>query len=113
MKLQRSDDEKEFSLIHQKLKHLPESRLHRLAKKGIIPKKFENVKLPPCPSCIFGTQHKRPWRTRSKKKHPIRRADSIGPGAYTSTDQLESSHPGLIPQVKGTLMNANSTFLSI
>ena len=102
----RSQDENELRLIHEKLKHLPESRLHRLAEKGIIPHKFKHVKLPPCASCIFGKQHKRPWRTRAKQRHSIRREDQKGPGANTSTDQLESSHAGLIPQVKGILMNA-------
>jgi hypothetical protein len=56
-----SDLEQEFLLIHHKLKHLPEKYLHRMARQGLIPKKFLKVSLPPCAACIFGKQSKRPW----------------------------------------------------
>ena len=93
-------DEREFMTIHHKLKHLPERYLHRLAEQGVIPKKFAKIKLPPCPACIFGKQHKRPWRSRGKQKN-IRKDGQIHPGDGTSVDQLESRHPGLVPQTKG------------
>ena len=101
LKLPLSDLEQEFLLIHHKLKHLPEKCLHRLAKQGIIPKKFEKVKLPPCAACIFGKQSKRPWQTKGLHKKAIRRKEHIHPGDGTSVDQLESRHPGLVPQAKG------------
>jgi hypothetical protein len=96
-----SDLEQEFLLIHHKLKHLPERYLHRMAEQGIIPKKFRKVKLPPCAACIFGKQSKRPWRTKGTHKSSVRRKEHIHPGDGTSVDQLESRHPGLVPQAKG------------
>ena len=87
-------------MIHHKYKHLPEKFLHRLAEKGTIPKKFSKMKLPPCPACIFGKQHKRPWRSKGMQKH-IRNEKHIRAGDGTSVDQLESRHPGLVPQTKG------------
>jgi hypothetical protein len=100
-----TSDQLEIRLIYEKLKHSSETSLHRLAQKGIIPKKFQKVKLPPCASCIFGKQHKRPWRNRSKQRHIVHDNENV-PGANKSTDQFESPHPGLIPQVKGHLMKA-------
>lgn len=95
-----SDLEQELLLIHHKLKHLPEKYLHRMAEQGLIPRKFRNVKLPPCAACIFGKQSKRPWRSKASNRQ-IRRKEHIHPGDGTSVDQLESRHPGLVPQAKG------------
>ena len=95
-----STDEEEFLTIHRKLKHLPERFLHRLAEAGFIPRKFAKMRLPPCPSCIFGRQTKRPWRSKGGQSH-IRRQNHTRPGDGTSVDQLESRHPGLVPQTKG------------
>ena len=58
-----------------------------------------------CPWCIFGKQHRKPWRS-SKKRVQIRRDDDTDPGMCTSTDQLVSAWGGLIPQRTGKLMSA-------
>ena len=60
---------------------------------------------PLCPWCIFGKQHRKPWRS-SKKRVQIRRDDETAPGMCTSTDQLVSAQGGLIPQRTGKLMSA-------
>ena len=95
-----TDDERELLMIHEKCKHLPEPFLHRMAKAGEIPRKFAKVKLPPCPACIFGKQHRRPWRSKGSQSH-IRKKGQVRAGDGTSVDQLESRHPGLVPQSKG------------
>ena len=95
-----SKDEEEFMLLHHKLKHLPEKSMHNMANQGIIPRKFSKMKLPPCPACILGRQHKRPWRSKRKHKN-IRKRSQTRAGDGTSVDQLESRHPGLVPQTKG------------
>ena len=96
-----SDLEQEFLLIHHKMKHLPEKYLHRMAQNGLIPKKFAKVNLPPCAACIFGKQSKRPWRAKGLHKRSVRKKEHIHPGDGTSVDQLESRHPGMVPQAKG------------
>ena len=45
-----SSDQRELLAIHSKLKYLPFRHLQRLAKKGIIPRKFEKVEPPICPA---------------------------------------------------------------
>ena len=58
------------------------------------------------PDCIFGKHNRRLWRDRGKPKKHIRRTDQNFADANTSTDQMISSHPGLIPQRSGLLMKA-------
>ena len=80
--------------------------MKRLAEKGVIPAKFGKMSFPLCPWCIFGKQHRKPWRS-SKKRVQIRRDDETAPGMCTSTDQLVSAKGGgLIPQKTGKLMSA-------
>jgi hypothetical protein len=56
-------------------------------------------------ACVFGTAHKKPWRTESKKYNPICRPEDNEPGKRISTDQLVLAQPGLIPQMSGFLTN--------
>ena len=92
-----SPSQNEFLQWHVRLQHLPFPRMKRLAEKGVIPAKFGNINYPMCPWCIFGKQHRKPWRS-SKKRVQIRRDDETAPGMCTSTDQLVSAQGGLIPQ---------------
>ena len=84
---------------------MPFTRMKRLAEKGVIPREFRSMTPPLCPYCIFGKQHRKPWRS-NKKKVPIRREDEVAPGVCVSTDQLVSSQECLIPQRTRKLMNA-------
>ena len=92
---------------HLKLHHLPFPKLIKLALRGKIPKRLATLKgrTPVCVACIFGTAHRKPWRTKSKKYNPIRRPEDDAPGKRISTDQLVSAQPGLIPQMSGFLTN--------
>ena len=58
------------------------------------------MQLPPCPACILGKQHRCKWRSKGKQRH-IRQPTHCQAGDGTSVDQLESRHPGLVPQAKG------------
>ena len=82
-----SPSQNEFLQWHVRLQHLPFHRMKRLAEKGVIPMKFSKMNYPLCQWCIFGKQHRKPWRS-SKKRVQIRRDDETAPGMCTSTDQL-------------------------
>jgi hypothetical protein len=77
-----------------------------LAEKGQIKKKFAKLKhrLPICMSCIFGTAHHKPWRSKGYKG-PIRKESDNAPRKCISIDQMVSAQPGLIPQMAGFLTN--------
>jgi hypothetical protein len=55
-----------------------------------------------CAGCIFGAMTKKPWRTKAE---PIKVNTVVvtGPGDCVSVDQLESSTPGFVVQLKGIL----------
>ena len=102
-----SKHQKELLMFHYRMKHLPFPELAKLAKQGVLPKHLEKVPAPICYPCLMGKQHKRPWRTKGKKRlRPSRRENETFPGANTSTDQMISPFGGLIPQLKGRLMKA-------
>jgi len=56
-----------------------------------------------CVACLFGTAHKRPWQSKSKESHPIRKKSDNYPSAQASLDHLVSAQPGLIPHFSGKL----------
>lgn len=87
---------------HYRLNHLPFSRVLQLAKKGQLPKKILKARIPRCHACLSGKATKRPWRTRAPpngRSTPIARRA----GDVISVDQLESTTPGRIVQLKGFL----------
>ena len=106
-----SPAEQEFIDLHHRLYHLPYSIMFRLAKAGFLPKHLLRLKdrPPPCASCLFGTQHRSNWRTKSTKhgkKSTLRKEDLCEPGQLVGVDQMISAQPGLIPQDKGNLTRA-------
>ena len=74
-----------------------------MAQSGLIPRKFKDCRVPVCASCQHGKQHKKPWRVKSSDPSPIGGKEIKQPGDCVSVDQLKSSTPGLIGQVKGWL----------
>ena len=97
--------QEEMLSYHYRLHHEPFPKLITLAQKGEIPKRLASLKgrCPICIPCLFGKAHKRPWRSKSKQSHPIRRKSDDHPGARASMDHLVSAQPGLIPQITGNL----------
>jgi hypothetical protein len=69
-----------------------------MARLGMIPKRLSNVLFPLCPSCMYVKLSRKPWRNK-KDYRPI--SDTKIPGHFVSVDQLESTTPGLITQIKG------------
>jgi hypothetical protein len=98
------DDQREFMGLHYKMNHLPLPAMIMLAKKGKLNRKFAKLKhrLPVCMSCMFGTAHRKPWRSK-EEKDSIRKPTNNAPGKCISIDQMISAQPGLIPQMTGFL----------
>jgi hypothetical protein len=103
--------QQEFLSMHHKLFHLPYPVMLRMAKLGILPKRFLKLRndLPPCVSCMFGQAHRNPWRHKTSstnKGGTIRRDKKLKAGQMVYTDQLVSAQPGLVPQEKGSATRA-------
>jgi hypothetical protein len=90
----------ELVRIHHKLNHLPYSQLREMAQCGIIPTKLQHIKPPFCAVCSYGKAIRKPWRTKGVQKHM---KDATFPGECVSVDQMESSTPGFVAQMKGKL----------
>ena len=60
-----------------------------------------SCKIPLCTSCLFGKATRRPWRTKTPANAISSVRQVTKPGDCVSIDQLESSTPGLIAQLKG------------
>jgi len=87
---------------HLKLGHLPINRMRNLATIGALPKALKDCRVPLCPSCAFGKSTRRAWRTRAPNNE-ISVRTITRPGDCVSVDQLESTTPGFIGQLKGIL----------
>ena len=74
--------------------------MRALATLGLIPRKYRHLDSPVCKSCQYGKQHRKPWRTKGQKSKikPV-----TTPGQCISVDQMESSLPGFVAQLKGSL----------
>jgi hypothetical protein len=67
---------------------------------------------PKCAGCIFGAMTKRPWRTKASPSQ-VKTVVFTGPGDYVSVDQLESSTPGFVAQLKGILTKRRYTCATV
>ena len=108
---QLSPLQQEFLNMHHRLFHLPYTVMFRLAQIGILPNYFLRIQKnpPPCASCLFGTAHRRPWRTKKAKDREqatLKPATIQKAGDCVSVDQMVSAQPGLLPQAKGQLTRA-------
>ncbi|KAI2513038.1 hypothetical protein MHU86_1329 [Fragilaria crotonensis] len=94
----------EFLRWHHKLNHMSGAKMQSMAKSGLLPRKLATCQIPTCTSCLYGKATRRPWRTKPKlgqQGGKLRTARE--PGQCISVDQLESTTPGLIAQIKGWL----------
>lgn len=87
---------------HLRLGHLSFTKVKLLAILGILPKSLINVRIPKCAGCLLGAMTKKPWRVKGEKNKKILKT-AKKPGDIVSVDQLESSTPGFIGQLKGIL----------
>ena len=94
------DPTRELLLWHYRLGHLPFARLQAMARAGDLPRRLTTCRVPECAACRLGKATKVPWRTKGKNNtgaiHPV-----TAPGQCISVDQLESTTPGFIAQLKG------------
>ena len=94
----------EFLRWHHKLNHMSGAKMQSMAKCGLLPKKLAKCQIPTCTSCLYGKATRRPWRTKPKLgQQGGKLRTAMEPGQCISVDQLESSTPGLIAQIKGWL----------
>jgi hypothetical protein len=94
----------EFLCWHHKLNHMSAAKMQSMAKRGLLPKKLAKCQIPTCTSCLYGKATRRPWRSKPKvgqQGGKFRTASEAG--QRISINQLESSTPGLIAQIKGWL----------
>jgi hypothetical protein len=84
---------------HIRLGHMWMKRVQKLAKEGIIPKVLSTCKLPICVGCLHGKMARQPWRHKGISHGIVALANQ--PGECVSVDQMHSSNPGLVGQMKG------------
>ena len=100
--VQGTTPQAEFLAWHCRLGHLPFDRIKHMVKRGDLPNRLLTCKTPKCSACLFGKATERPWRTKAPvNKFSVSPAKI--PGGVIVVDQLVSSTPGLIRQMKGFL----------
>lgn len=67
---------------------------------------------PICLACKYGKSTRRPWRTKAEP-HRIQAQSVTTPGDCVSVDQLQSSTPGFVAQMKGALTKSRYTACTI
>jgi hypothetical protein len=95
------DASAEFLRWHHKLGHISPKRMQLMAKAGTLPKRLATCPVPLCTSCLYGKATRRPWRTKSPKNKEQQSKSLTAPGDCVSIDQMISTTPGLIAQLRG------------
>ena len=96
------DPQAELMRWHCRLGHLPFNDMKKLAENGEIPKKLAKANPSRCAGCLFGAMTKIPWQTKSKESgKQVFKASR--PGQVVSVDQMISTQPGFVAQLKGSL----------
>ena len=95
--------QEEWLRWHERLNHLPHSKMRTLSKHGVLPKKLEKLHSPPLYlSCTFSVAMRRSWRHKDGHRS-IKKETHVTPGSLGAVDQMISKKPGLIPQSSGCL----------
>jgi hypothetical protein len=85
---------------HYKLGHESFSHLQWMAQSGVLPQRLATCRVPQCTACYYGKASQRPWREKgSAYRNKI--ASATVPGQIVSVDQMQSTVPGLVGQLKG------------
>jgi hypothetical protein len=87
---------------HLRLGHLSHAKLDEMAKTGIIPKRLSGIQPLKCASCTYGDMTRRPWRTNKTSPGAIKHASK--PGEFVSVDQMVSTTPGFVAQLKSPVL---------
>ena len=91
----------EFLQWHHCLGHASPKKIPLMAQHGILPRYLYHCPIPVCSSCMFGKMTRRPWRTKGYQNKDETSHLKLQPGECVSIDQLESTTPGLVAQLKG------------
>ena len=89
-----------FLQYHYRLGHLSMKKIHFMAKTGRLPAKLTSCPIPICTSCMYGKASRRPWRSKTPSNNALSKTIAH-PGDCVSVDQLASTTPGLIAQLRG------------
>jgi hypothetical protein len=89
-----------FLRWHHRLSHISPKKIRLLAKLGLLPQQLASCRIPLCTSCLYGKAMRRPWRGKTDTKQTPLKVITV-PGQCVSINQLESTTPGLIAQLKG------------
>ena len=105
------DPHDELLWRHYRLGHLPFDHIKQLAVQGQLPKHLLASKKPFCSTCQYGKMTKRPWRVKGDNKGNTKTATR--PGQIVLVDQLESTSPGFIAQLKGVLTQQQHKYTTV
>jgi hypothetical protein len=97
---------------HYRLGHTSFATLKLMSALGILPRILASVQPPKCTGCIFGAMTKKPWRTKAEPSK-VKTVVVTGPGDCVSVDQLDSSTPGFVAQLKGILTKSRHTCATV
>jgi hypothetical protein len=106
-----STREQEYIHWHTKLGHPSQSRMHQLASNGLLPGYIAKIKPPLCPACIRGKATKIPRNTKGEAKQAPKSVTKVG--ECVVVDQIESTTPGFIGQLKGILTKLRYKYTTI
>ena len=105
------DPQDELFRWHYRLGHLLFDHIKRLPNKGQLPKRLLNCHMPFCAACQYDKMTKKPWRLKRDNKAMAKTATY--PGQVVSVDQLESTSPGFIAQLKGNLTQQRYKYATV
>lgn len=96
---------------HYRLGHLSFAKIKAMAERGDLPARLANCEKPRCAACLYGKATRKPWRSKPNKSAILK--DLSLPGELVAIDQMVSSTPGLVPQMKGFLTSKRYTAASV
>jgi GAG-pre-integrase domain len=85
-------------LWHVRLGHIPFQQIQQMTANGNLPGELRKLSTPRCISCMFGKATKIPWRVKGMPNSHIK--PTTHPGQCVTIEQMESSTPGLVAQMK-------------
>jgi hypothetical protein len=97
---------------YYRLEHIPFAKIRQMASRGDLPIALATCPIPKCAACMYGKATRRAWRTKSPV-NAIANRQVTAPGAVVSMDQLVSSVPGLVGQMKGFLARKRYTVATV
>jgi hypothetical protein len=112
VEIQANTSQAQLLAWHYRLGHIPFAKIRQMASRGDLPIALATCQIPKCAACMYGKATRRAWRTKSPV-NAIANKRVTAPGAVVSMDQLVSSVPGLIGQMKGFLTRKRYTVATV